>query len=270
MAVFVCCADESEDQKPRLNFFYGGFAAPVDDWEGSFARAWNEHVLQGQPQLEYLHVSELMIPVCRQKLGISEFEAERRLDEAASVIHNQGSLIPIMWQFGVDRFDEIRRLVPRKLHSGLERPDYLAFLTFAFTTLKWLHAFRHDEVEKVDFWVEENDKVSVRVGRFHSRMVNTLTEIGAPELAALVGEFQEVSKKRIPAQAADILNWHARNNEAGKLTPRQGARYNKMVRQWLDRRDNRQGMITDGDWFLASMKQSVERQLKGDDEGDDD
>ena len=164
MAVFVCCTDESEDQKPPLNFFYGGFVAPIDDWEGPFANAWNERVLEGEPQSAYLHVSELMIPKRREKLGISLHEVDRRLDEAASVIHASGSLVPIIWHFRQEVYEEIRKLVPRKMHTGLEEPDYLAFLGLAFTTLEWLRRYRQGQVDRVDFWVEENNKISRRVG----------------------------------------------------------------------------------------------------------
>jgi hypothetical protein len=151
--------------------------------------------------------------------------------------------------------------VPKKAHTGLEQPDYIAFLQFSFMTLKWLHTHRGNEVEKVDFWVEENDKISMRVGKFHSRLKASLVGAGSPELAALVGEFQEVSKERIPAQAADVLSWHSRNNDAGRLTERQGNRFNCMVRRWLDQKQNRDGMISNGDAFIASLKQSVELRL---------
>ncbi len=255
MAVFVCCVDESVDRKPPFNFFYGGFVAPVNDWEGSFAPAWTEHVLGGNPSLEFLHTSELMIPQCREKLGISLEEVEKRLDEAASVIHTSGSLIPVVVHFKQATYERLKRLVPRKMHTGLEEPDYLAFLQLAFVTLKWIHTYRRDDVDTVDLWVEEHDKISKRVGGFARRLRESLIEVGAPELASLVGEFQEVSKKRIPAQAADILGWHARNNQARRLTLSQGKRYNAMVVKWLDQRGNREGIISDGDDFVAEMRE---------------
>lgn len=71
MAVFVAGADESADQG-RVNtkhFFYGGFSAPVDEWDGSFLRAWEDRVLAGPPRIPYLHMTDMLSPSGALSMG---------------------------------------------------------------------------------------------------------------------------------------------------------------------------------------------------------
>jgi hypothetical protein len=218
MAVFICCADESSDARQQEQFFYGGFAAPVDAWESQFIPAWNERVLAGPPVLEYLHMSDLMCDERRQASGLTWWDADERITEASRVIGSTGALIPIVWSFSYQQFaKEMLPYAPWKKHTGLEEPDYLTFLCFVHSTLQWLYEHRHDEAQRVDFWVEHNGKITTRIGRFHERIPENLIELGRPELAAMCGEFTPVSKTRIQAQAADMLCWHERNACAGRL-----------------------------------------------------
>lgn len=235
MAVFICAADESYDSG---NFFYGGFAAPVTDWEG-FARAWNERVLQGPPQIPYLHMTDITDWKWQEKYGLKPWEADRRIEAAVEVIRSTGSLVPVLWSVDRREYAAIVRQPftpgPKKKPAQLE-PDYLCFLFFAYTALDWLHQRYADEIERVDFWVEENDRITLNMAAFHKSLINVLPRLNSAHFAPLVGEFHEVGKDRIPAQAADVLGWHARNARRKVLDPAGWRRYWKMVEGGLPHR----------------------------------
>jgi hypothetical protein len=231
MAVFVCAADESSDQNPRQNFFYGGFAAPLTVWEGVFADAWNERVLNGPPQIPFLHTTSILSPAWRAKYGLTERDASVRLDEAARIIRITGALIPVMVYVDQGDFDAILRqpFLPRgrKRPVSLD-PDYICFICFVLTQLMWIND-REDDVERVDFWVEENGQITRFLHQFHAGSRDAVLDTGSPHLAPLVGEFNQVGKDRIPVQAADVLAWHARNAERNTLDRDGWRRYSRMV-----------------------------------------
>lgn len=217
MAVFVCVADESYDDG---NFVYGGFAAPVTVWDGCFAEAWNERVLNGPPQIPYLHMTEIRDWNWQKEHGLKPWQADRRVDAAADVICSTGGLVPVLYSAGRKDFAEIVRQPyspgPNRRRVSLE-PDYLCFGWFALTQLVWLHTEYGESVEKVDFWVEDNGVITRRMAGFHKALSDAVKYINRGYLAPLIGEFVPVSKDRIPAQAADMLAWHERNAARGKL-----------------------------------------------------
>jgi hypothetical protein len=243
MATFICCADESADSQRQHEFWYGGFAATVQTWEQDFLPAWDARVLAGPPRLEYLHVSEWMRHSWRRANKLTWGDIDKRLTAAAQVIRSTGGLIPFVWSLDLDRFSrEVLPFAPRKRHSALEQPDYLTFLAVNYSVLVWLRSFRPD-VERVDFWVEKNGKISTRIGRLHDRVTENLIELGRPDLAALVGGFTAVEKWCVQAQAADMLCWHERNAQANTLD-REGWR-------------NRWRMIGDREGFRASVDKVI-------------
>lgn len=219
MAVFVCCADESADENPKGNFVYSGFGAPVTDWDGPFLAAWDEWVLAGPPRIPYLHMTDIRSKDWRAEYGLTVDDAERRLNGAAQVIRGMGSLIPITFCLNETVYNRLIKPLPfRPTPYRVEplAPDYVCFLWFAFSQLKWIHE-AYPDVDRVDFWVEENQKITRYIGDFHKRLPANLRYINHPELAALVGGFSPVPKDRIPAQAADMLGWHNRNLKRGRL-----------------------------------------------------
>jgi hypothetical protein len=98
MAVFVAGTDESAGKDHRSMYFRGGFVAPERDWSEWFAEAWQERVLSGPPEIPYLHMTEIRSPKWRAKHGLSDVEAEQRVDEAFRVITSMGSLYPVTSQ----------------------------------------------------------------------------------------------------------------------------------------------------------------------------
>ena len=220
MAVFVAGADESAFGHRGGEFFFGGFVAPEFDWSTYFANAWQERVLDTHPKLDYLHVTDLKTPSWRLEHGISEIDAERKIDEAFRVIRSQGSLVPITaylnaehWRSAMER-GNVRMLV--KTPGGMAKkrfdPDYECFLRFALTTLLYVHD-DHPDAEKVDFVIEVNGPITKHIGRFHKAMPKGLRLAGRPDLAALVGDLIPGGKERVPLQAADLLVWYTRNRK---------------------------------------------------------
>jgi hypothetical protein len=264
MSVFICCADESSDGRRQDEFFYGGFAAPIAIWDDDVIPAWTNRVLAGPPAIEYLHMADVMRPEWRQKEGLSWWDIDDRVTEASRVIGSSGGLIPIVWSLGHDRFQkEILPYAPRNAHTGLEEPDYLAFLCFAYSTLAWLREFRSDEADRVDFWVERNGKISTRLGRFHERIPNTLTELGRSDLAAMCGDFLPVSKTCIQAQAADMLCWHERNASAETLDTVGWRRRARMVGNRAMYGCSREGFRSDvADMLFAEFTKSLARDFQ--------
>jgi hypothetical protein len=216
MAVFVCAADESADTD---HFFYGGFAAPLGIWEGCFADAWNERVLNGPPQIPYLHMTDIREWGWQDKHGLSRSQASARIEAAADVIRSTGGLVPVIYEVDRRAFARILRqpFSPSQGQRVMLEADYLCFAWFAFTQLQWLHDEYGEEVEKVDLWVEENGPITRHMHGFHRSLLSALTYVNRPHLASLVGEFLPVSKTRIPVQTADMLTWHSRNRRRGRL-----------------------------------------------------
>jgi hypothetical protein len=254
MSVFICCADESTDGRQQTDFFFGGYAATVDTWENDFTPAWIERVLQGRPSLDYLHMSDIVRRRWRIDHGVTQIEAERRKDEASRVLGSSGGLIPFVCHLSQSTFkNDILPYAPMNRHSALEEPDYLVFLAYSYTTLHWLKTFR-PEVEKVDYWIEKNGKISTRIGRLHERVAGNLRELGREDLAALVGECLPVPKDRVQAQAADFICWHERNAKNGTLDRSGWRRRTRLTHE-------REGFRTDVDStllkeFCRSLKET--------------
>jgi hypothetical protein len=233
MAVFVCAADETADQNPRGNFVYAGFSAPVDIWEGTFAAAWNERVLQGPPQIPYLHMTDIRSAKWQAKHGLTATEVSKRLDEASRVIRSTGALIPVAISVPEQEFIDLLRQPVRMVNSPQYRvttleADHLCFLYFALTQLHWIYD-AYPDVERVDFWIERNDPITTNLGQYFADLPAALEFIGRPHLVPLVGELNLVGKDRIPAQVADMFGWHVRNDARHTLDNDGTRRYWRML-----------------------------------------
>ena len=176
-------------------------------------------------------MTDMRCPAWRSQHGLSDIEADNRLNEASRVIGSMGSLIPVMLSVEESEFNAMLRqditLKPNKIER-LE-PDYICFLCFALAQLEWIHNVMKD-VRQVDFWVERSSKkITKYISDFHTRLPDALRYIGSGHLAPLVGELQAVGKDRIPAQTADMLGWHARNLANGTLDQLGQKRYWRMT-----------------------------------------
>jgi hypothetical protein len=238
MAVFVAGADETSSDATRGRFFFGGWVAPEEDWYRYFAPAWQERVLNGPPAIDYFHTVDIKSPKWRTRYGLSDSAAEKRIDEAFSVIRSQGSLVPIMATLDVGHFRDTFKNVkiefetPGGTAAKRPEPDYYCFQRYATCVL--MHVYRtHPDAEKVDFIVEVNGQITRHIQHFHEHFPAMLRK-HHPELKHLVGELIPGTKNRVPLQAADLLCWYTRRRNS--LDARDQRRYFDMAqrRGWMD------------------------------------
>lgn len=224
-ADFIAAADESEAGNQEGPFLFGGYVAPVSDWEQWFAPAWQERVLGAPPKLvlPFFHMADIASPEGRSKCGLTERDASSRLRAAVDVIRSTGSL---HFTHAILDGHHFRRLVDsiRLVQQGTKQwgsyrfePDYIAFLGFAFGALRHVHD-EYPAANKVDFVVERKQPVTHHLREFHRDMASSLINAGHDDLVPLVGRLIPAGKERIPLQAADLCLWHLRRLEAGDAT----------------------------------------------------
>src|SRR5207342_252648 len=78
--------DESEDGDRQGQFLYGGFTTSVDEWSHLFTPEWERNVLNKQPQIPYLHMVDIRSRQWRSKHGLTEYQADCRIDAACELI----------------------------------------------------------------------------------------------------------------------------------------------------------------------------------------
>lgn len=235
MAVFVSFSDESSGKNERDTFVFGGWIGPEEDWSRFFVPAWDERVLAGPPRIPYFHMTEMRSKEWREMQGLSLVDAENRIDQACIVVDQLANLHPIRLIVEAGKFrDEFgdTRVVQtsaKQFASSTFEPDYICFLGYAWSALRYLAEY-HPEAEKLDFVIEHKNKVVKYVHDFHSQLPSTLSAMGSPELARLVGELIPGSKDRLPLQAADLLCWlAARRHKLETMSDMDRQRYKKLI-----------------------------------------
>lgn len=217
MAVFVAASDETNSTNGL--YHYAGWLMPEPDWSLYFTPAWQERVLDGPPTIPYVHMTEMRSRAWREKWHITPADADERLDEAARVIDQMGSLYPFKITIDTNIFRPLYKPHKMLLASGAAtdyKPDFLGFVSYAFGVLAQVH-FKYPEAEKVDFVVENNSEITKHIHHLYKSLPASLAQIGRPELVPLVGDFLPGGKDRVPLQAADYLCWHSQRNDAGRL-----------------------------------------------------
>ena len=233
MTVFLAASDESSGATSSSDFQCTGWLAPEQDWSQFFIPAWRERVLDGPPKIPYLHVTEMRSRAWREKHGISSLDAERRLDEAASIIATMGSLYPLKVKIGGSLFRKLFQKTQFAVASGARKryePDYNAFLTYAYAVLCRVKV-KFPDAERVDFLVEQKFDITKHSQEFFETLPNSLRHIGRADLIPLLGTFTQGSKEKAPLQAADFLCWHSQRADAGTLELNDIRRWNPMARK---------------------------------------
>lgn len=226
MAVFLAASDETSGGNAFSMYHYAGWIAPEPDWSFYFRPAWQERVLDGPPNIPYLHMTEMRSQLWREKWRITETEVDERLDEAARVIDTMGSLYPLMITIDGSVFTPLYKEHKMIGVSGRQKdfqPDFLAFVAYVYAVLGYVHA-KHPNAEKVDFLVENNSEITKEIHQLYKNMPIALNHVRAPELIPLLGEFLPAGKDRVPLQAADYLCWHSRRADSNTLDDLRDAR----------------------------------------------
>jgi hypothetical protein len=227
MAVFIAASDETSGSNENSIYHYSGWVAPEQDWSRYFAPAWQEQVLNGPPEIPYLHMTEIRRQKWRDKYKMTRDDADWRMDIAAIVIKQMGSLYPLNLQIDGSRFKPLFKEHTVVLPTGGEKrfmPDFLAFMAYAWCVLSYVRATQPC-AEKVDFMVERNSDITRYMNAFYDQLPAALQNAKAPELVDLMGDFVPVDKKRPPVQAADYLCWLSRHAEENDLQERDARRF---------------------------------------------
>jgi hypothetical protein len=222
MAIFVAAGDESDGPQQRGPFLYGGFVAPLADWDDWFAPAWRERVLagrRGHPAIPFLHMADIRSPKWRAAHGLTFDEAESRVDEACRVIGSSGAL---RFCYGGldgghfrDTFKTTKLIRPGKQPGTYAmEPDYMGFLGFAYAALEYVHD-HHPDAQLVNFVVERKTGVTHHIPDFVRSIGDGLRRKGQGHLVRLVGELVPAGKEHFGLQAADVALWHSRRKETG-------------------------------------------------------
>src|SRR5438045_3880986 len=117
----------------------------------------------------------------RDEHGLSEEEAEKRVDKAFLVIDSIGSLRPISSRMDAGTFfDNFSKKNKMRISSGARKkflPDYLAFIGYVVTVLG--HVDDHfPDVEKVDFLVERKEGITDYINEFYKDIYIYLADFG--------------------------------------------------------------------------------------------
>lgn len=210
MAVFVAASDESAGKDRDDQFVLSGLIARERDWSDIFAPAWQRLVLDGPPQIPYLHMVDMRSKRWREEQGLSEDDANKRTDAAVEIVARAEFLFPIgLHVSGAEigrAFSSVQIRRSQNKSTGFA-PDYLCFLGYSMLALEYV-SLVHKDCDKLDFMVEKNGKITDYIRGFHSTLKRSFTQLGRPELARLVGDLIPVGKDRLPVQAADLLCWH--------------------------------------------------------------
>lgn len=224
VAVFISASDESDGGHHRSTFWHGGWVAPETDWFNYFAPAWQERVLDAKPKIPFLHVTDLRDPVWLREHGITWDQAQDKMDEAAIIIDQMGSLYPLTINANAGAFLDahgkkkvIENIAGNKAARFLV--DHFSFNAYVFAVLHYVH-LKHPEAEKVDFVVERKEGVFEKLKQFYDGFEDGLKHIARPELIKYLGELTPSGKDRVPVQAADMLCWHASRYDLGLLKGR--------------------------------------------------
>jgi hypothetical protein len=227
MAVFVAASDETSGKDENCIYHYSGWVAPEQDWSQYFAPAWQEQVLNGPPKIPYLHMTDIRRERWRNEWKMTRDDADWRMDVAAIMISQMGSLYPLNLQIDGSRFKPLFKEHTVVLSSGGEKrfmPDFLAFMAYAWCVLSYVRDTQ-PSAEKVDFMVERNSDVTKYMNEFYDVLPAALRNAKAPELVDLMGDFVAVDKHRPPVQAADYLCWLTRHAEANTLEGQDARRF---------------------------------------------
>jgi hypothetical protein len=224
MAVFVSASDETDGGHHRSKFWHCGWLMPETDWYTYFSPAWQERVIDAKPKIPYLHMTEIRDSGWCKENGLTWLQAQEKMDTAAMLIHQMGSLCPVTIGANAGTFLDAHGT--KKIMENVAGTkgvrfliDHYCFNAYVWAVLNYVR-IKYPEAEKVDFVIEYKKGVSEKIEQFYNTFDKSLAYVGQPELAKYMGELTAVSKQRVPVQAADMLCWHVSRSDLGLLKGR--------------------------------------------------
>jgi hypothetical protein len=219
MAVFLAASDETSGEGI---FHHAGYVAPVKAWTDGLVPAWKVKVLDGPPRLDEFHMTELRSRSWREKHGITEEDAENRIDAAVDVISRTRGMFAVRSSRDDTHFSNQAAGLRFKLNDPKRGPvdfvaDYPSFHGYLYLVLAVCSAY--PTAEKVDFVLEKKKEVFAAMHDFHEGLRESFMNVGLPRFAEIIGDLLPNDKKKIPLQAADLLCWHTQRKFAHARNP---------------------------------------------------
>jgi hypothetical protein len=219
MAVFLAASDETSGEGM---FHHAGYLAPLTCWADAFVPAWERIVLAGPPHIDEFHVTDLRSRSWREKHGITEEDAEARIDAAVNLIWETKEIFAVRSSVDAPHFEDHASGLRFRLNDPRRAPadfvvDYPSFHGYLYLVL--MTCALYPGTKKVDFLIEKKREVFPAMHDFHNGLRESFANIGLPRVSAIVGELIPGDKKRIPLQAADLLCWHTQRSFANSRNP---------------------------------------------------
>lgn len=208
MAIFVSGSDETQGGE---FFHHAGLIASENDWSNIFVPAWQTFVLDREPKIPYLHMTDIRSREWREKYGLSPDEAELRVNAAINIIKSVRYLFQICSTVNTAEIRALPSLQFRKdTHSRKKRlkEDHVCFSAYVFTVLDTV-ARLYPNCEKVDFVIERKTGISEELVELYRDFSDAFAYARRPDLSKLLGDVIPAGKERIPLQGADVLAWHS-------------------------------------------------------------
>jgi hypothetical protein len=210
MTTYIAFSDEAGVGDSDGDFLVAGYVASESNWPWTVS-AWHDRVLNGQPRIPYLHMTDIRSRAWREENSISYNESENRVAEAVRILYGAGSLTAMA---SVINRRDIREIIHSQYRQrkhipiGLDEPDYACYLAYLPLMLIRINAV-YPDATKVDFVVSQKSKeITQGLGAVVEVTRLSLAE-HRPDLVPLLGDLTADSpESRLPLQAADVLCWH--------------------------------------------------------------
>jgi hypothetical protein len=217
--IFLSASDETLGEDI---FHHAGYVAPLATWNDVVVPEWQKRVLDGPPQIDEFHMTDLRSPAWRAKNGIDEDDVEARIDAAVDIVSKTKGLFAVRATVDGSHFETHASGLRFRLDDPRRAPadfvvDYPSFHAYVYLVLS-VFSF-YPKAAKVNFVIEKKREVFPAMHDFHQGLRKSFLDIGLPRFADLVGELIPGDKKRIPLQVADVLCWHTQRLYSSRVNP---------------------------------------------------
>jgi hypothetical protein len=214
VSLFIAASDETApgDSRKTGTFVYGGYVASLDNWR-EFNKAWAKYVIGKKTPDFVLHMSELRNRKKREKAGISNKVAKRKIDGAFKVVRDAKDVRPVVSFMSTAVFSTTLSSLtlkrPGRRATAL-LPDHVAFYRYVRTVTSIVSEL-HAEARRINFMIESKSRDLTRDFEDIFDLVRQeLSDEGATTEAALLGCLYSETKQRPALQAADMAIWLVR------------------------------------------------------------
>ncbi len=225
MAHFLTYSDESENQKGKKIFTCAGWSAGATVWDRRFTERWQKEVLNGPPELEYLHTTNINDLKWRRDHGISNKDAEARIEAAIGIIEDARWLYPVAVSVEtaiyLQKMKEVKKTALRSLRIPVKgpmemfirNPDFFCFVIYCTEALYYVERrVGGPKFNTVEFIAEEK-------GDLTKWFRPAYEAAGTPVHQPMKAGHAMVSKesKTRPLEAADMLCWYFQRHHGDAL-----------------------------------------------------